>query len=157
MKTFYLSPNSKDLVIEGGQFKTIDGRGKLEQDLRCIIMERFNSDPYISGFGSTFSDMIGDDYDPSLLKANITTEVLRVLHSYQTQQLRRLDYEKWQIGSTDESYMSQLVQSRSELIDQIRAIEVDIRDRRAYVSIVVTTKEQDEVELSSGQIVLSLG
>ena len=90
MKTLQLSENTKDIILESGYFRMIDGRQKLAQDLKCIIVEHFNSDPYNPGYGSRFMELIGEVYDANLIEATLTTEVIDVLNAYQRLQLNRV-------------------------------------------------------------------
>ncbi len=88
MKTIYVSPNSRDLVMVGGSPKVIDGREKLEQDLRIVLIEKFNSNPYTTGWGTNILDLIGESYDPILLQSVVSMEVTNAIQVYQQDQFK---------------------------------------------------------------------
>ena len=156
MKTLELSSDTKDIILESGYFKMVDGRKKLAQDLKCIIVEHLNSDPYNPDYGSRFMELIGEVYDANLIQATLATEVIDVLNAYQRLQLNRVASEQWQEWTTPSGFMSQLVQSKSELISQIKEVNIDVDTdkRRIGISVVVITQENTEVQLNSGQFVM---
>jgi phage baseplate assembly protein W len=76
-----------DLVMRGTSFGIVYGVDKLTQDLTVWLTESFGSDIMHPEMGSLLDSWIGTIITAAT-KADIQSEVLRVLHNYQSVQVR---------------------------------------------------------------------
>lgn len=78
-----------DLVQKGNQFDLVFGVDKLNQDLHLHLMERYGADRFHVNMGSILQDFIGGIVSDST-RAEVQSEVFRVLQNYQALQLRMI-------------------------------------------------------------------
>ena len=93
-----------DLVQLGSELDLVFGLEKLNQDLYLWIMERYGIDRFHVTMGSILQDFIGGIVDEST-RAEVQSEILRILQNYQAVQLRTLR-ENPQVLSTSEILVS---------------------------------------------------
>ncbi len=154
MRTLELSPETQELIFEAGSPRFIDGKKKLEQDLRAVIIEQLNSDPYTDGFGSDMYSLIGDTFDPITMEGIIINEVTMAIERLQTFLAQRLNSERWSPWNSSAGYLHVLSQSREEIIQEINTISVEFTDRSAFVSITVTTEAQEQIIIPGNRLVI---
>ena len=78
-----------DLSLQGDRLDLVFGVDKLKQDLDCWIKERYGGDRFHLNFGSVLQDFIGGVIGDST-RAEVQSEILRVLQNYQSVQHRQL-------------------------------------------------------------------
>lgn len=78
-----------DLVQQGNQLALVYGVNKLNQDIYLHVMERYGGDRFHITMGSILQEFIGGIVSDST-RAEVQSEVLRVLQNYQALQLRKL-------------------------------------------------------------------
>ncbi len=154
MRTLELSSETRELVFEGGSPRFIDGRKKLEQDLRAVIVEGLNSDPYVQGYGSDFYSLVGDTFDPLTMEGVIINEVTMAIERLQAFTAQRLNTERWQTWNTSAGYLAVLSQSREELIKEIDTISIEFSDRQAYVTVGVITESEEQIIIPGNRLVI---
>ena len=93
-----------DLVQAGSQLDLVFGVDKLKQDIDLWIRERYGGDRFHVNMGSILQDFIGRVIRDGT-RAEVQSEVYRVLQNYQAVQVRRLK-EKPQSLSTSELLVS---------------------------------------------------
>lgn len=123
--SFSLALKDGDLVKRGASFGIVYGVEKLVQDLNIWLTEGFGGDIMHPELGSTLESYIGTIITPST-KAQIQSEVLRVLQNYQAVQLRG-------IKTIPQKY------SLSEILYSISDIKVTITYDTVSVTISVIT------------------
>ncbi|QZE10477.1 baseplate wedge protein [Mycobacterium phage ScoobyDoobyDoo] len=102
--SFSLALADGDLVQKGNQLDLVFGVDKLNQDIYLWLMERYGGDRFHVNMGSILQDFIGSIVGGST-KAEIESEVLRVLQNYQAVQLRGIK-ENPQLYSSSEMLVS---------------------------------------------------
>lgn len=159
MQTIALNPRTRDITFVGGSPGLISGKQKLEQDLRAIIVEKLNSDPYTNGYGSNIYEMIPDmnGMDFHAAEATIVMEVMDTITRFQMIQLRSLDGIRRAPWTTDQSFAVELAENRSQFIERVDSIKVQWNEtdlRWANVVVTVVTQDNDTVVIDN--ITLSL-
>lgn len=120
--SFSLAIADGDLVQRGSQLDLVFGVDKLNQDIYLHMMERYGGDRFHVNMGSILQDFIGGIVDPST-RAEVQSEVFRILQNYQALQLRMLrERPQWL--------------STSELLTSVD----DIRASVSYDTVNVTLK-----------------
>ena len=102
--SFSLAIADGDLVQKGNQLELVFGVDKLNQDIYLWIMERYGIDRFHVTMGSILQDFIGGIVSDQT-RAEVQSEVLRILQNYQAVQLRRFK-ENPQLLSTSELLVS---------------------------------------------------
>ena len=87
--SYSLAITDGDLSLQGDSLDLVFGVDKLKQDLDCWIKERYGGDRFHLNFGSILQDFIGGVISEST-RAEVQSEVLRVLQNYQSVQHRQL-------------------------------------------------------------------
>jgi hypothetical protein len=85
--SFSLAIADGDLVQQGNRLDLVHGVDKLNQDIYLWIMERYGWDRFHVTMGSILQEFIGGVVSDST-RAEVQSEVLRVLRNYQAVQLR---------------------------------------------------------------------
>lgn len=111
-----------DLSLQGDRLDLVFGVDKLKQDINCWLRERYGGDRFHTNYGSVLQDFIGGMVTDST-RAEVQSEVLRVLQNYQTIQQRIL--------TEDPTLLS-----ASEMLIAID----DIRTTVSYDTVNVTVK-----------------
>lgn len=93
-----------DLVQQGSSLALVFGVDKLSQDIYLWIMERYGGDRFHANMGSILQEFIGGIASESV-RAEVQSEVFRVLQNYQAVQLRRFK-EQPQLLSASELLVS---------------------------------------------------
>lgn len=119
-----LSQNG-DLVQRGSSLGIVYGIDKLAQDLKLWLTESFGGDMMHPELGSTLESYIGSIITPAT-KAEIQSEVLRVLQNYQAVQLRGIQI-------VPQKY------SMSEILYSINDVKVVLSYDTVSVTISVST------------------
>lgn len=78
-----------DLIQAGSQLDLVFGIDKLKQDIDLWIRERYGGDRFHVNMGSILQDFIGRVVRDGT-RAEIQSEIYRVLQNYQAVQMRRL-------------------------------------------------------------------
>lgn len=120
--SFSLAVENGDLALLGSEIKLIWGVDLLKQNLDLWLRERFGIDRFHPTMGSTLEDFIGGIVSPGV-KAQLQSEVLRVLQNYQAIQQR-------EIQQSPKKY------SLSELLYSVDDIVVSV----SYDTVIVTLK-----------------
>ncbi|ACH62136.1 hypothetical protein MYRNA_135 [Mycobacterium phage Myrna] len=102
--SFSLALADGDLVQKGDQLDLVFGVDKLNQDVYLWLMERYGGDRFHVTMGSILQEFIGGIVSGST-RAEVESEVLRVLQNYQAVQLRGIK-ENPQLYSTSELLVS---------------------------------------------------
>lgn len=102
--SFSLALADGDLVQRGNQLDLVHGVDKLNQDVYLWLMERYGVDRFHVTMGSILQEFIGGVVSGST-RAEVQSEVLRVLQNYQAVQLRGLK-ESPSLYSTSEILVS---------------------------------------------------
>jgi len=85
--TYSLAIANGDLVKNGDQLAIVYGVDKLKQDMTCWLVERYGGNKFHTDHGSILEEYIGKTIN-SNTQAQIYSEILRVLHNYQSRQYR---------------------------------------------------------------------
>jgi hypothetical protein len=85
--SYSLAVLNGDLVQEGDSMNLVWGIDKLNQDLYLWIMERYGGDRFHVTMGSILQEFIGGVVSSSV-RAEVQSELFRVLQNYQAVQLR---------------------------------------------------------------------
>jgi len=120
--SFSLAIVNGDLVQKGSVMDLVYGVDKLNQDLYLHLMEGFGGDRFHVNMGSILQEFIGGVVSDST-RAEVQSEVLRVLQNYQALQMRKI--------KEDPQSMS-----ASELLVSVD----DIRASVSYDTVTVTMK-----------------
>ena len=88
MKT--LSLKNGDLVLRGGNFVTIGGSAKVEQDLAIWSLFPYGSTRFHPRFGAVFSNYIGQPTNATT-QSMLRAEVVRIINNYQQVQISRIN------------------------------------------------------------------
>jgi phage baseplate assembly protein W len=130
--SFSLALQNGDLVQRGGRLGIVYGTEKLVQDLNVWLTEGYGGDQMHPEFGSILESYIGTIINPAT-KAEVRSEVLRVLQNYQAVQLRG-------IKNTPQKY------SLSEILYSINDIKISITYDTVSVMISVGTAPPETLE-----------
>lgn len=130
----------------------VDGPEKLQQDMRCLLIERLDSDPFIKGFGSDLASLIPDmgGYDPDSVKARVqveTVDAIRRYHNFQISNLNQIRRRPW---ATNADFLTELALMRSQLISSVDSITVNFSKndfREILVEVVLITEAREKVIL----------
>lgn len=102
--SYSLKITDGDLVANGSQLGIVFGIDKLKQDIFLWIMERYGGDRFHVNMGSILQEFVGSIATEST-RAEVHSEVFRVLQNYQALQLRRFK-ENPQLMSASELLVS---------------------------------------------------
>jgi phage baseplate assembly protein W len=114
-----------DLAVRGDTLGVVFGVDKLVQDLTIWLTEGFGGDIMHPELGSMLDAWIGSIITPAT-RAEVQTEVLRVLQNYQSVQVRG-------IRTMPQRY------SLSEILYSIDGIKIDINYDTVSVIIAIST------------------
>ena len=87
--SFSLAIVNGDLAQKGSVMDLVYGVDKLNQDLYLHLMESFGGDRFHVNMGSILQEFIGGVVSDST-RAEVQSEVLRVLQNYQALQMRKI-------------------------------------------------------------------
>lgn len=135
--SFSLQVYGGDLIQTGSQLNVVYGTNKLRQDMTLWLSESYGIDPLHPEYGSLLSDYIGGTIRLST-QAIIYNEVMRVLENYQTMQ--------FQLFKKNPKLFSM-----SELLWNIKNVNVGISYDTISLSIAVTNGQSGEIELQLNQ------
>lgn len=85
--TYSLAVSGGDLVKQGRELVIVHGSDKLRQDMTCWLIERYGGNQFHPGYGSILESYIGSVINTNT-KAQVYSEILRVLNNYQNMQYR---------------------------------------------------------------------
>jgi len=128
-----------DLARKGSRLDLVYGVDKLRQDINCWLVERYGGDRFHVNMGSILEDFIGTIASESV-RAQVQSEILRVLQNYQAAQLRRFKENPEKL-------------SDSELLVSVE----DIKVKLSYDTIWVTLKlrngsnQYTTIKIANGQ------
>ncbi len=141
-----------DLNFDGpGGFATVTGTQKLLQDIKCALLTPQGTDPSHPGFGSIVQGgitadgvevptMIGSLVTPEL-RLDLESEIRRILHTIQAQQLDRLTRESVIYGGRNTF-------SQGEILASVDNVVINQVGDTLLVRIVFTTGNGDQVTLT---------
>ena len=135
MKTLIVS--NGDIQLNNGQMKFASGGNKLVQDLTRWLEEPLGTGYTTPGFGSLLPGMVGQ---PQTNSSTIQNEVQRVLQLYQGQQALMLQNAQ---NSAQLSYWN-----KSEIIQSINSVKVNIQNDTALVSVQLTTLANNKLNIN---------
>lgn len=134
-----------DLALGGNQLAQVTGSQKIVQDLRCAFLEHRGHDDMHPTFGSLLdgglddqgvevSSLIGES-DWNLIGLRVSSEIRRVIATYQKQQAARAKDDRIRFG--------QSTLSNSELVASIDDIDLQQTADKLMVTITLTTGASD--------------
>lgn len=98
MKTMRLDDG--DFVIgSSSDYQMLVKTPKVEQDLRCALIEPLGNDRFHPGWGSSLTEFIAQPLDPAL-ELTVTTEVNRVLGNYAAVQRDKIEADMYSNAET---------------------------------------------------------
>lgn len=98
--SYSLAVADGDLVQQGSQLALVWGQDKLLQDVDLWLRERYGIDRFHVTMGSVLQDFIGGIVDEST-RAEVQSEILRVLQNYQAVQLRKFKQNPQMLSATE--------------------------------------------------------
>ena len=113
-----------DLALNGNALGIVYGVDKLKQDIDLWIRERFGIDRFHPAMGSTLEEFIGSIVSAST-KAEIYSEVLRILENYQNIQYSILKRNPQKLSPT-------------EIMLSINSVDVSVNYDTVYVTVSVS-------------------
>ncbi len=136
-QSLYISPTTRDLVIQGGSPVMVEGSKKVEQGIRSVILERIGNDQHHLGWGSTIVDLIGSIDDPNALRTTIRHRLILALKEYSQELVDELQSTLIR-ATTDSQKAIMLDAARTEIIQSINNVVLDIEGRTTRVKVEVT-------------------
>ena len=117
--SYSLAVQGGDLVQTGSQLGLVFGVDKLRQDVQLWLTERYGGDRFHVNTGSILQDFIGGIASEST-RAELQSEVLRVLQNYQALQVRKFQ------DSPQSLSASELLVSVDDILAVIRYDSVNV-------------------------------
>ena len=130
-----------DLSVTGRHYDTVSGKDKLIQDLRCLLIERVETDPATPDFGSRFEteDYIGQAYT-EILASEARADVQALIQRYQQAQLEKLKQETITYGGRNTF-------NEGEVIETIDSIQSTFSGTTLLIRVTLTTMAGDTIKI----------
>lgn len=132
-----------DLVPQRRAFVEITGTAKVQQDLRCALLEPLGNDRFHPGWGSTLETFISEIADETT-RLDVRAEVNRVLTNYAAVQRDKIEADI--NGSADTRFTT------SEVLDQVKGLDVTVMQDSVRVSITIQTISGETVLVSEAVV-----
>lgn len=137
MKTLLLREG--DLVVSHTDYATVEGTGKVAQDLRAALLEPLGNDRFHPGWGSSLGDFIALIADEGTRYA-VESEVNRVVSNYAAIQRDKIEAD---ITSDADTRFS-----TDEILSRIAGIKVNVGTETVKVEISLQTLSGEVVTLN---------
>lgn len=128
MKTLFLRDG--DLMPAHRDLVTVEGAGKVAQDLRCALLEPLGNDRFHPGWGSTLSDFIASVANEDT-RFDVEAEVNRVISNYAAVQRDKIEADM--LGDVDTRF------STEEILSRVREVRVEVREETVDIHIGLQT------------------
>lgn len=137
----------KTMLLEGGDlvvgassdYQMITDAAKVQQEVRCALVEPLGNDRFHPGWGSTISDLVGEPVTP-FLRTQVLSEVNRVVGNYAAVQKDKVE--------TDSLSGSSTRFSTSEIVAAVRGVSVASRFETMKVRVAIGTLAGSTVTVS---------
>lgn len=142
MLDFYLSPETGDIVIQGGQIAQVEGHSLLIQEIRNELMEPKGLDPMADKpFGSNIEKLIGWTHlPPDVIEGLIEGETMICLRQLHKRTLKTLEDRYWMKEQTYSSYGMIVAKSLQELIKEVLKIKARAVGSFVLVDVLIRTE-----------------
>lgn len=137
MKTLALRDG--DLVVSRRAYVTVEGTGKVAQDLRGALLEPLGGDRFHPGWGSALGQFIASIADEAT-RTDIEAEISRVILNYAAVQRDKIEADI--TGDADTRF------STSEILDRIRNVAVQVNRDAVQVKISLQTVSGETIILN---------
>jgi hypothetical protein len=159
VRALKLSLETRDLVITSGSITTIEGPQKLEQDLRCFMMERLNADPYVEGVGTDLMALVPDmlQYDRNQAEAVIKNEIIDGIRRYSQFQYNNLLAMRRMPWENNADFMVSLNAMGSSLIREVKDIRIEwdaVDPRRCNIMLDLLTEAGTQITVGGTTVTL---
>lgn len=130
-----------DLVVGQASLAAVNGPSKLQQDLRCFILEQMGTDDMHPGFGSLIDGgtTLNGVYNPGVIgvvnddtaATFVRSEMVRICNEYQAGQLDR--------ARNDQAIYGKATLDRNEVLLRLDSVEIQQTVDSMTVRLTITT------------------
>lgn len=129
-----------DLVLAGGNFQTLSGPAKIQQDLGIASLTPLGSDRFHPRYGSVFASYIGQPVGP-MTQSLLQSEINRIIKNYQTVQLNKMNRAILQGYAT--------AYGLDDLIQAVQSIEITQNFDSFTISVSLVTMSGTTVNVAA--------